>query len=570
MKNTLVSTTFRNIAELLEIKQDNPFRIRAYLRAAENIEALQEDIEALASLNRLDEISGIGPDLSLKIKEILETGKCHQYEELKKVVPEGVLSLLEIPAVGPKSARLFFEKLKIKSVDELEIAAKSGKLLGLPGVQQKTVDNILKGIELIKKGKERMDILTATVLAEDIVAELKKRKDIQKISSAGSLRRMKDTVRDIDILAVSKNPERVMKAFVTFPQVKKVIARGSTKASVLTERDVQVDLRVLKLHSFGAALLYFTGSKNHNIKLRQLAIKKHLKINEYGIFDKKNRCVASKTEEELYAKLGLEFIEPELREDAGEIEAAQKHSLPHLLTLGDIKGDFHAHTDYSDGKNTIDEMAKAGIALGYDYLCLTDHSVSLKVARGLDTARLKKKKKEIDQANRRFKNFRILFGAEVEIDGEGAIDYKDNILCQFDLVVAAIHSGFKQTTKQLTKRIVKACQNKYVHIIAHPTGKLRPTRESYDLDFKEVFEVARETNTALEINSHPLRLDLSDVQARWAKENGVRLAIGTDAHAMEHLSFMKFGVGLARRGWLEKKDVLNSLSLGSLLKTIKK
>ena len=570
MKNTLFSTTFRNIAELLEIKQDNPFRIRAYLRAAENIEALQEDIEALASLNRLDEISGIGPDLSLKIKEILGTGKCRQYEELKKVVPEGVLSLLEIPAVGPKSARLFFEKLKIKSVDELEIAAKSGKLLGLPGVQQKTVDNILKGIELIKKGKERMDILTATVLAEDIVAELKKRKDIQKISSAGSLRRMKDTVRDIDILAVSKNPERVMKAFVTLPQVKKVIARGPTKASVLTERDVQVDLRVLKLHSFGAALLYFTGSKNHNIKLRQLAIKKHLKINEYGIFDKKNRCVASKTEEELYAKLGLEFIEPELREDAGEIEAAQKHSLPHLLTLGDIKGDFHAHTDYSDGKNTIDEMAKAGIALGYDYLCLTDHSVSLKVARGLDLVRLKKKKKEVDQANRRFKNFRILFGAEVEIDGEGAIDYKDNILCQFDLVVAAIHSGFKQTTKQLTKRIVKACQNKYVHIIAHPTGKLRPTRESYDLDFKEVFEVARETNTALEINSHPLRLDLSDVQARWAKENGVRLAIGTDAHAMEHLSFMKFGVGLARRGWLEKKDVLNSLSLGSLLKTIKK
>lgn len=569
MKNALVADIFRAIAEFLEIKGDNPFRIRAYARAADNIEGLKEDIAEYVRQERLTQIPGIGEDLAAKIKEIIETGKCKHYEELKKIIPEGVIKLLEIPSVGPKTAKLFYDRLKVGSVEELRVAASKGRLLGLPGVKQKTVDNILKGIELVKKGKERMDLLTATSASQEILDGLSKHKEVREISVAGSLRRMKDTVRDIDILVATKNPKKVSDAFIALPQCKRVLAEGKTKSALLTKGDVQVDLRVLDPGSYGAALLYFTGSKNHNIKLRQLAIKKGYKINEYGIFDKKDRCLASKTEEELYRSLGMDYIEPELREDTGEIEAAMKHRLPKLLELKDIRGDFHAHTDYSDGKNTIEEMARAAMRLGYDYVTLTDHSVSLKVANGLDPVRLKKKKQELDRVNRRLKNFKILFGSEVEIDSEGRMDYKDDILSQFDIVVAAIHSGFKQSKKQLTARIVSACRNKYVHIIAHPTGKLWPTREAYEIDFKEIFKAARDTNTALEINAHPYRLDLSDVNARWAKDNDVKLAISTDSHDQSHLAFMRFGVGLARRAWLEKKDVLNTLKLNDLLKTIK-
>jgi DNA polymerase (family 10) len=381
---------------------------------------------------------------------------------------------------------------------------------------------------------------------------------------------MKETVRDIDILVVSRNAKKVSDVFTSLPQAKQVLVKGETKCSILTKEDAQVDLRVLEAPSFGAALLYFTGSKNHNIKLRHLAIKKRLKINEYGIFDKKGRSLASKTEEEIYEALDMDYIEPEMREDTGEVEAALAHRLPQLLGLKDIRGDFHAHTNYSDGNNSIEEMARAAIALGYDYLSLSDHSQSLKVARGLDTRALKEKKNELDKINKRLKNFKILFGSEVEIDSEGNLDYKDTVLAQFDIVVAAIHSGFKQSQKQLTHRIVKACQNKYVHIIAHPTGRLWPTRSPYEIDFKEVFKVAKETNTALEINAHPFRLDLSDIHARRAKEDHVKLAISTDSHDVAHLGYMRFGIGLAKRAWIEKKSVLNTLTLNELFQTIKK
>jgi DNA polymerase (family 10) len=570
MKNSAVAEIFRNIAELLEIKGDNPFRIRAYLRAAENIENLPRDIEDYAGEGRLREISGIGRDLSDKIDEILGNGKCKYYEELKKIVPEGVVQMLQVPSIGPKTAKLFFDELKLKTVDELEQAAKAGRLLGLPGIREKTVENILKGIELRKKARERMDLLTATSVAESVTSRIKKIKGVIRISWAGSLRRMKETVRDVDILVASKNAKKIIEAFISLPQAKRVLAQGETKSSILISEDVQVDLRVLETKSFGAALLYFTGSKNHNIKLRQLAIKQRLKINEYGVFDKAGRCCASKTEEEMYRALGLDYIAPELREDTGEVEASQNHALPKLLELKDIRGDFHSHTSYSDGKDTVEAMARKAISLGYEYLCLTDHSVSLRVANGLDIPRLMKKKKEIDRLNKKLRNFRILFGSEVEIDSEGRTDYQEDVLSLFDLVVAAIHSGFKQSKKQLTQRIVRACQNKHVHIIAHPTGKLRMARDSYELDFKEVFKAAEETNTALEINAHPFRLDLSDVHARWAKESKVRLAISTDSHAIEHLDYMKFGVGLGRRAWLRKEDVLNSLRLAELLEAIKK
>ncbi|HAJ56546.1 MAG TPA: DNA polymerase/3'-5' exonuclease PolX [Candidatus Omnitrophica bacterium] len=570
MKNQLVADIFRGIAELLEIKGDNPFRIRAYLRAADTIEAFKDDVEDYSTGGRLQDIPGIGSDLAGKIKEIIDTGKCAHYDELKKAVPVGVVAMLDIPSVGPKTAKLFFDELHIKSQDELKEAAQAGRLLGLPGIKQKTVDNILKGIELLQKGKERMDLLAATAVAGPIISAIEGIKGVSAVSVAGSLRRMKESVRDIDILAASKDPKKVSDSFVGLPQVKRVLAEGETKSSILTKDDAQVDLRVVEPASYGAALLYSTGSKNHNIRLRSIAIKKGLKINEYGVFDKHGRRLVSKTEEDIYRCLGLDFIAPELREDAGEIEAAAAHRLPELIELGDIRGDLHAHTNYSDGKATIEAMAQEALRLGYGYICLTDHSESLKVANGLDLARLKEKRRELDRVNKKFKDLKLLFGSEVEIDSEGNIDYKDSILAGFDVVVAAIHSGFKQSKRQLTKRVIRACKNKFVHVIAHPTGKLWPTREAYDIDLKEVFKVARETNTALEINAHPYRLDLSDALSRQAKDNLVNLVINTDSHAAAHLSYMKFGVGLARRAWLEKGDVLNTLKLAQLLKRIKK
>ncbi len=570
MTNSEVAGILRDIARLLEVKEDNPFRIRAYLRAAQNVEGLAQGLDGVLSEGRLREIPGIGKDLAEKIEEILSTGTCRYYKELLKEIPQGVLDVLEVPSVGPKTAKLFFERLGIDSLKSLEQAARAGRLKELPGVRQKTVENILKGLDLVRQGKDRMDLLTATSVAEGFVKALEQFPQARNISVAGSLRRMKETVRDIDILVASRDPEGVFTAFAGLPQVKTVLARGKTKASVLTREDIQVDLRVLGADAFGAALLYFTGSKDHNIKLRQLAIKKKYKINEYGLFDARGRRLACATEAQMYQKLGLDYIAPELREDAGEVEAAGRHRLPCLLERTAIKGDLHVHTDHSDGQDTVEVMARRAAALGYEYVCLTDHSVSLKVANGLDRRRLEKKIREIERVQRRLKGTRILLGSEVEIDSEGRIDYPVEILRRFDVVVAAIHSGFKQSKSQLTRRLLKACANKHVHIIAHPTGRLWKTRDAYELDLREVFRAARETNTALEINAHPYRLDLCDTAARQAKESGVRLAISTDSHAADHLDYMRFGVGLARRAWLKKEDVLNTLGTGELLKTIKK
>ncbi len=570
MKNDVVVSVLRAMADFLEIQGENPFRIRAYRKAADNIAALEDDVADRSREGTLEKIPGIGTDLASKVREILATGTFAEYEKIKESIPEGVLELMQVPSIGPRKAKLFFDTLKIASLDDLKRAARNGRILKLPGIRQKTVDNILKGIDLLEKGREAMDLLTASKAAGSFISLLQKRKDVQEVSAAGSLRRMRDSVRDVDILIASKEPEAVADAFVGLAPVKRVLAHGATKCSVVTGEGVQVDARIVPKEEFGAALLYFTGSKSHNIKLRRLAKRKGLKINEYGIFDKKGRRLVSATEEEMYRKLGLSFIAPELREDTGEVEAALKGSLPHLVASGDIRGDFHAHTSYSDGKNTVLEMAEKAISLGYEYLCLTDHSVSLKVAHGLDESRLKQKRREIDRVNRNLKGFRVLFGTEVEIDAEGRIDYEDRVLSQFDIVIAAIHSGFKQSQKQLTRRIVRACANKRVHIIAHPTGKLWPTRGPYDIDLDEVFRVARETHTALEINAHPYRMDLSDMNARYAAEKGVRLAVGTDSHDVAHLDYMVYGVGLCRRAWLNKNDVLNTLGLEALLEAIKK
>ncbi len=569
MSNQEISQVFRDFAKILEIKGDNPFRIRAYERAAQNIEGLTEDIQKFAREERLREIPGIGDDLERKIKEFLETGRIRAFQELKKRVPAGLLELVNIPSVGPKTAKLLYEKLNIKNIAGLEKAIRKDKLGGIFGIKEKTIANITQGIELVKKGKERMTLLQAMLVADEFMQSLKALNDVKAISAAGSLRRSKETVRDIDLLVISDHPQKIMDKFVSIPSVKEIIAKGPTKSSVLTRNNVQLDCRVVKKSSFGAALLYFTGSKNFNIKLRQLGLRRGLKINEYGVFHK-GKFVGGRTEEEIFKILGLAFIEPELREDTGEIELARENVLPELIELKDIKGDLHAHSQWSDGNNTIEEMARACMKRGYSYVAITDHSQSLKVAGGLSITELKKKKVEIDKLNKKLKNFRILFGGEVDIDSNGTLDYKDEVLKEFDLVVAAIHSGFKQSQVQLTKRITQACKNKYVNIIAHPTGRLWGTRDAYQINLEEILNVARDTHTHLEINSFPERLDLNSLHARAAKEKGVKLALDTDAHTTEQLESMKLGVAVARRGWLSASCVINTLPLEGLLGELKK
>lgn len=573
MKNHTISDLLTRMGLLLEIKDENIFKVKAYYKAAENIDALGEDIENIRRENRLSEIPGIGKTLEEKIIEYLDTGRLGAYEKLIQEIPESVLEIVNIPSVGPKKAKLFWEHLKISTVDQLAQAASSGKLLGLPGIKEKTIENILRGIRVVKEGQERMNIGLAYEIAEQFLSVLKKLPGVKSISLSGSLRRMRETIRDIDILIVSSNPDKIMETFVHLPQVKTINAHGETKSSILTHDNIQVDLRVVEQESLGAALLYFTGSKNFNIKLRQIAIKKDMKINEYGVFSvkgEKETLLASRTENECLKILGLKPIAPELREDIGETELFSGKPLPQLIELKDIKGDLHSHSTYSDGQNTIEEMAAAAQALGYAYLAISDHSARLKIARGVSIEDLKKKKKEIETLNSRLKNFRVLYGTEVEIDTEGNLDYNDTVLSEFDIVVASIHSGFEESKEKLTQRLVKACQHKHVHIIGHPTGRHIGKRESYDIDLKEVCKAACDHNTFLEINAFPIRLDLDSANVYFARAQGAKFSINTDAHFTGHLNFMRFGVGVARRGWLQKDDVLNTCSLKEFEKAIRK
>ncbi len=573
MKNKEIADIFEKIATYLEIKNDNVFKVRAYRRAAESLLQLGEDVASVHQRRGLKEIPGLGKALIEKIEEYLKTGKIRAYENLKKEIPPSILDLVEIPSIGPKKARLFYEKLHICSIEDLERAIQEGKLAGIEGIRQKTIENILKGISLAKRGQERMTLAEAREIAERFVADLKKVPEVKRIEVAGSLRRCCETIRDIDILVESPKPENVMDAFTQLPYVQRILAHGTTKSSVLTRENIQVDLRVVESICFGAALLYFTGSKNFNIKLRQLAQKKHMKISEYGIFSvkgKKEKRLSSKMETDILKKLGLPYVPPELREDIGEEELFSKKRIPRLIELKNIRGDLHVHSTWSDGHNSIEDLAHEAQKKGYEYIAISDHSPKLRVASGVSEEDLKKKKKEIETLNRRFKNFSILFGTEVEIDADGNLDYNDKILSAFDIVIAAIHSGFNQSAEQLTKRIIKACQNRYVHIIAHPMGTHIGKRDPYPLDFKHVCQVAKETGTILEINAFPVRLDLNSANIYFARKMGVKFAINTDAHAIEHLSFMSLGVAIARRGWLERKNVINTLSLKELRKALKK
>jgi DNA polymerase (family 10) len=571
MRNVEIADLFNEIADFLEVKDENPFRIRAYRRVAQALEGLSEDIAAIAERNALQDVPGIGKDLAGKIQEYLTAGKIEYLEGLRKEIPAGVIDLMGIHGVGPKTAKLLYEQVGVDSVEKLEELAKAHTLAGLPGIKAKTEENILKGIAVWRSGRERMPLGTALVLAEAILGELRKLREVNQISLAGSLRRMKETVKDIDILITSKNPARIMGVFAGLPNVAEVLAHGETKSSVRLRENIQVDLRVVEPECFGAALQYFTGSKQHNIRVRELAQRKGLKVSEYGVFnDETNRRVAGKTEEAVYGAIELPFIPPELREDSGEIEAALEERLPTLVSLEDIRGDLQMHTTWSDGAHSLADLAAGVRAKGYQYMGVTDHSKSATVAGGMHAEQVLRMVGEVRALNKTLKGFRVLAGCEVDIKGDGSLDFPDEILRQLDLVLVSVHSRFKMSQEEMTARIVRAVQHPLVHILGHPTGRLIGERAAYEVDMEAVLKAAQAAGTAIEINASPSRLDLNDLHARRAKELGIPIAISTDAHAIAQLDYMRFGVSVARRAWLTPEDVLNTLPARQLYSWLEK
>jgi DNA polymerase (family 10) len=561
MRNAEVAGVLYNISELLEIKGENTFKIRAYAKAARAIEGTTEDIEKITHENRLKDIPGVGESIALKIEEYLASGRLEFYDELKKQVPQELHELLQIPGIGPKTLQFLYSELGIKKVEELEKAAREHRLRRLPHFGETKEENILKAIERYRQRSTRIPLGIALPLVNEIVGALKKSGFIEKIEPAGSLRRRKETVGDIDILATSKNVPAAVEAFVHLPMVKDVIGKGPTKATIVTREAIQVDLRIMESKSFGTSLQYFTGSKEHNIKLRDIARQKGFKLSEYDLEEiSTGRKVYCKSDDEVYQKLGLLPIPPEIREDTGEIEAAISGKLPKLIDYKDIKGDFHVHTDWSEGANTLMEMATTAQKLGYEYIAVTDHSKALGLTHGLNEERMLAQIEEIQKLNDTLSDFHIFSGVEVDIKADASLDLPDSILKQCDVVVAALHTGQRQTRREITGRLITAMENENVDIIAHPTGRIIGEREAYDVDIDAVLDAAADTGTVLEINAYPNRLDLSDVNARKAKNRGVKIAIGTDAHNTGHLGLMEFGVDVARRGWLEKEDVMNTRS----------
>jgi DNA polymerase (family 10) len=554
--NADIAAAFEEIADLLELGDENPFRVRAYRNAARVVGGLSLDLAAtLAEGAELPKLPGIGADLAGKIREIAATGSCKLLAQLRRRFPAGITALLALPGLGPKRVRAL-RAARIGSLEDLRRAARAGKLPALPGFGEKTAQRIVDAAQAQLAAPRRFKLALAAQYAEPLAKYL-------GAVVAGSYRRRKDTVGDLDFLVVSDEPEKVGARFVKYPEVKEVLASGTTRSSVRLASGIQADLRVVPRESYGAALHYFTGSKSHNIAVRKLGIARGLKINEYGVWRGEKR-VAGETEESVYAAVGLPYIEPELRENQGELEAARRGALPRLVELADLRGDLHAHTSATDGRNTVREMALAAKARGLEYFAVTDHSRRLAMAHGLDPRRLEKQIAEIDDVNRDLRGITVLKGIEVDILEDGSLDLPDSVLAKLDLAVCAVHGSFGLSRARQTARVLKALCNPHVSILAHPTGRLIGEREAYELDMLAVMRKAKSRGVALELNAHPDRLDLNDVHCRMAKDEGVRVSIGSDAHGVDGFEVLRYGVGQARRGWLEKKDVLNARPLAEL------
>lgn len=569
MKNALVAGILYQVADLLEM-QGVAFKPQAYRRAARSIEALDKPVEDVAAegANALQEIPGVGEAIAEKIGEIVRTGALAYLDELKESMPINVDELFSVEGVGPKKAKLFYDKLRIRDLNSLEAAAKAGKLATLPGMGEKSERQILESIKFARTAGKRALLGYILPVAEQMKARLKALKEVDDVEVAGSIRRMKETIGDIDMLVVTDEPQKVSEFFTKLPNVERVIAKGSTKSTVELAEGVQCDLRVVERKSFGSALMYFTGNKDHNIALRRVAIKRGWKLSEYGLFAGA-RQIAGRTEKDVYAKFGMPCIEPELREMTGEIDAALKRRMPKLVGYGDVRGDLQTHTKWSDGANTIEEMAEAAKALGHEYIGISDHVGTLRIARGMMAGGVAKQARAIEHARKKITGISILHGAEVSILADGRLGMKDSVLAGLDFVVASVHGGFRQTRQQMTSRIMAAMENEHVDIIGHPTGRLIQERKPYDVDMDALFEASKRTGALLEVNSFPNRLDLNAENVRRAIELGCRTIINTDAHNAQHLQFIRLGIATARRGWVEKKDVVNTLPLKKMLKQLK-
>ena len=564
MKNREIADIFTHMADILEFKGESPFKVNAYRKGARVLEDLTDDLETLAADNKLGEIPGIGKALQGKIEDYLKNGSIHQYDELLNDIPGDLFKLLQIPGFGPKTAALAWEKLKIGTLTELDQAIQSGELAKLPGMGEKRVENIRKGVELQKTASERLSIGLAVPIVDHVIEYLREQcgDRIEKITVAGSTRRGRETVHDIDLLAVSNDGPDIIATFTKIPNTTQVLGSGNTKGSIIYNDQVQIDLRVVPAESYGAAMQYFTGSQAHNVKLRGIAKAMGYKINEYGIY-KGEEQVGGSTEKEIYEQLNMDWIPPEMREDRGEIELAQRHDLPDLIKDTDMQADLHIHSKYSDGQLTVAEMAQALQEFGYHFMAITDHSQSAFYANGLDRDRLFKQIDEVRELNEKNPDFTILAGTEVDILPNGDLDFPDDLLEKLDFVVASIHSAF---TTDPTNRTLNAMRNPYVDVIGHPSGRLISRREGFQLDYDAIFETALSTGTALEVNAYWDRLDLSDIRIQQAVSKGVKISINTDSHHTHHLGMMRFGIATARRGWATPNDVINTLSLPELRK----
>jgi DNA polymerase (family 10) len=560
--NADIARAFEEIADLLEINDANPFRVRAYRNAARILGELQLDLAAAVKGGKpLPKLPGIGEDLGGKIHEIAATGSCALLQRLHKSVPAAITELLHVPGLGPKRVKALYRELDVRTLEQLHRAARDGRIRALKGFGEKTELNILQSVGARLSKAKRFKLAVAAQYADALAAHLRKSRGVEEVVVGGSLRRMRETVGDIDILATAEAASDVMSRFVGYAEVKEILSQGETRASVLLESGIQVDLRVVPRESYGAALHYFTGSKAHNIAVRRLAQERGLKLNEYGLFRGAKR-VAGETEESVFAAVGLPYIPPELREDRGEIEAARAGRLPRLVELSDLKGDLHSHTKWTDGHHSVEEMALAAKARGLSYLAVTDHSRRLTVARGLDPLRLRKQIDEIDGIA--VPGIALLKGIEVDILEDGALDLPDSVLSELDIVIAAVHSKFDLSRERQTERILKALDHPRVAVLAHPLGRLIDAREPYDVDMLKIIRKAAKKGIFLELNAHPERLDLFDTHCRTAKDEGALVSINSDAHTVQQFDNLRYGVGQARRGWLEKRDVANTRTLPEL------